>query len=54
MNHRRLGRTGLEVSEIPGMRSIRTVERNLAVDGGLAEEQVERLRAHRWERDFYR
>ena len=39
---------------IPGMRSIRNVERNLAVSGGLPAEQVERLHAHRWIRDFYR
>lgn len=41
---------------IPGMRSIRNVERNCAAgDGrGLPREQVERLRAHRWVRDFYR
>jgi len=41
---------------IPGMRSIRNVDRNCAAgDGrGLAREQVERLHAHRWVRDFYR
>jgi aryl-alcohol dehydrogenase-like predicted oxidoreductase len=41
---------------IPGMRSIRNVERNCAAgDGrGLAREQVEQLHAHRWVRDFYR
>jgi aryl-alcohol dehydrogenase-like predicted oxidoreductase len=41
---------------IPGMRSIRNVERNCAVgDGnGLPPEQVEKLRAHRWIRNFYR
>jgi aryl-alcohol dehydrogenase-like predicted oxidoreductase len=41
---------------IPGMRSIRNVERNCAVgDGkGLPREQVEKLHAHRWVRDFYR
>jgi aryl-alcohol dehydrogenase-like predicted oxidoreductase len=40
---------------IPGMRSVRNVERNTAVgDGrGLPAEQVERLRAHRWVRNFY-
>ena len=41
---------------IPGMRSVRNVERNAAVgDGrGLPEEQLEKLRgAHRWERNFY-
>jgi len=41
---------------IPGMRSIRNVERNCAVgDGrGLPEEQLAKLRgAHRWERNFY-
>jgi aryl-alcohol dehydrogenase-like predicted oxidoreductase len=41
---------------IPGMRSIRNVERNMAVgDGrGLTAEQVEKLHAHRWVRNFYR
>jgi aryl-alcohol dehydrogenase-like predicted oxidoreductase len=39
---------------IPGMRSLRNVERNMAVSGGLSEEQVRRLHAHRWVRDFYR
>ena len=41
---------------IPGMRSIRNVERNCAAgDGrGLPPDQVERLHAHRWVRDFYR
>jgi aryl-alcohol dehydrogenase-like predicted oxidoreductase len=41
---------------IPGMRTIRNVERNCAVgDGkGLPAEQVERLHAHRWVRNFYR
>jgi aryl-alcohol dehydrogenase-like predicted oxidoreductase len=41
---------------IPGMRSIRNVERNVAAgDGrGLPREQVERLHAHRWDRNFYR
>ena len=40
---------------IPGMRSLRNVERNAAVgDGrGLPEEQVAALKAHRWERNFY-
>jgi aryl-alcohol dehydrogenase-like predicted oxidoreductase len=40
---------------IPGMRSVRNVERNTAVgDGrGLPPEQVEKLRGHRWDRDFY-
>lgn len=41
---------------IPGMRSMRNVERNMAVgDGeGLPEDLVARLHAHRWERNFYR
>jgi aryl-alcohol dehydrogenase-like predicted oxidoreductase len=41
---------------IPGMRSVRNVERNCAIaDGrGLPPEQVELLHAHRWVRDFYR
>ncbi|MDQ3912438.1 MAG: aldo/keto reductase [Actinomycetota bacterium] len=40
---------------IPGMRSMRNVERNIAVaDGrGLPEEQVRKLKAHRWVRNFY-
>jgi aryl-alcohol dehydrogenase-like predicted oxidoreductase len=40
---------------IPGMRSLRNVERNVAASdaGGLAAEQRERLRAHRWVRNFY-
>jgi aryl-alcohol dehydrogenase-like predicted oxidoreductase len=40
---------------IPGMRSVRNVERNCqAGDGrGLPKEQVERLKAHRWEHNFY-
>lgn len=40
---------------IPGMRSVRNVERNTAVgDGaGLSADQVERLHAHRWVRSFY-
>jgi aryl-alcohol dehydrogenase-like predicted oxidoreductase len=40
---------------IPGMRSVRNVERNTAAgDGrGLRREQVERLRAHSWARDYY-
>jgi aryl-alcohol dehydrogenase-like predicted oxidoreductase len=40
---------------IPGMRSARHVEQNTAVgDGrGLPPEQVQRLKAHRWERNFY-
>jgi aryl-alcohol dehydrogenase-like predicted oxidoreductase len=38
---------------IPGMRSIRNVERNMAVQGGLPAEQVEQLHRHRWVRNFY-
>ena len=40
---------------IPGMRSVRNVERNMRVGdgGGLPEDQVLRLKAHRWVRDFY-
>jgi aryl-alcohol dehydrogenase-like predicted oxidoreductase len=43
-------------SVIPGMRSVRNVERNAAVgDGaGLPDEQLQALKRHRWERDFYR
>jgi aryl-alcohol dehydrogenase-like predicted oxidoreductase len=41
---------------IPGMRSVRNVERNCAIgDGlGLTNGQRETLRAHRWPRNFYR
>ncbi len=40
---------------IPGMRSVRNVERNTALgDGeGLPVETVEKLRGHAWERNFY-
>ena len=40
---------------IPGMRSVRNVERNMAVgDGeGLPREQVRALKSHRWDRNFY-
>jgi aryl-alcohol dehydrogenase-like predicted oxidoreductase len=40
---------------IPGMRSVRNVERNMAVGvgSGLPEDQVRRLKAHRWVRNFY-
>jgi aryl-alcohol dehydrogenase-like predicted oxidoreductase len=40
---------------IPGMRSVRNVERNMVVgDGeGLPEDQVQRLKSHRWDRNFY-
>jgi aryl-alcohol dehydrogenase-like predicted oxidoreductase len=40
---------------IPGMRSVRNVERNAAVgDGrGLPDERVEALKRHRWVRNFY-
>lgn len=40
---------------IPGMRSVRNVERNCQVgDGrGLPKEQLEKLKAHRWVRNFY-
>ncbi len=43
-------------SVIPGMRSVRNVERNAAVgDGcGLPDEQVAALKKHRWDRNFYR
>ena len=41
---------------IPGMRSLRNVERNVAVsDGrGVPDGWRDKLRAHRWVRDFYR
>jgi aryl-alcohol dehydrogenase-like predicted oxidoreductase len=41
---------------IPGMRSVRNVERNCQIgDGkGLPQETLHKLKAHRWDRDFYR
>jgi aryl-alcohol dehydrogenase-like predicted oxidoreductase len=41
---------------IPGMRSLRNVERNTAAgDGrGLPAEQVAKLKEHRWIRNWYR
>lgn len=40
---------------IPGMRSVRNVEKNMVVgDGkGLPEDQVEKLKEYRWVRSFY-
>lgn len=40
---------------IPGMRSVRNVERNTAVSDGrsLTADQMAVLREHRWQRDFY-
>jgi aryl-alcohol dehydrogenase-like predicted oxidoreductase len=40
---------------IPGMRSVRNVERNMWVGAGkgLPEGQVQRLKTHRWVRNFY-
>jgi len=40
---------------IPGMRSVRNVERNLAAadKGGLSGAELSRLKAHRWDRNFY-
>jgi aryl-alcohol dehydrogenase-like predicted oxidoreductase len=40
---------------IPGMRSVRNVERNLAAvgRGPLTAEQLDAVRPHRWERNFY-
>jgi len=42
-------------SVIPGMRSVRNVEKNMAVaDGrGMPEDQAQRLKHHRWVRNFY-
>ena len=42
-------------SVIPGMRSVRNVEANMAVgDGqGLTADAVAKLEAHRWDRNFY-
>lgn len=41
---------------IPGMRSVRNVERNAAVSDGvpLSADQLDVLAKHRWERNFYR
>ncbi|MCM2414082.1 MULTISPECIES: aldo/keto reductase [unclassified Streptomyces] len=40
---------------IPGMRSVRNVERNTALSDGrpLSAEQLDVLAKHRWQRDFY-
>jgi Aldo/keto reductase family len=40
---------------IPGMRCVRNVERNMSVANGegLTKEQIQRLKAHRWARNFY-
>ncbi len=40
---------------IPGMRTIRNAERNMAIgDGkGLTEEQIQKLKKHRWIRNYY-
>ncbi|HEV2874534.1 MAG TPA: aldo/keto reductase [Thermoleophilaceae bacterium] len=40
---------------IPGMRSLRNVERNIAASdaGPLPDEERDKLRAHRWVRNFY-
>ena len=40
---------------IPGMRSVRNVERNLAAadKGALSGAEVSRLKAYRWDRNFY-
>ena len=42
-------------SVIPGMRTIRNVERNTALGDGqrLSAERVAALKAHRWDRNFY-
>ncbi|WEX76224.1 aldo/keto reductase [Sinorhizobium numidicum] len=41
---------------IPGMRSVRNVERNCTIGGGrgLGDQKLAALRAHRWPRNFYR
>ena len=40
---------------IPGMRTVRNAERNMAIgDGkGLTEEQIQKLKKHRWIRNYY-
>ena len=41
---------------IPGMRSVRNVERNIAISDGrmLLPEQLQKLKAYRWVRDYYK
>ncbi|MFL5626435.1 MAG: aldo/keto reductase [Ktedonobacteraceae bacterium] len=41
---------------IPGMRSVRNVERNIAISDGrtLLPEQLQKLKRYRWVRDFYK
>ncbi|HLZ59959.1 MAG TPA: aldo/keto reductase [Ktedonosporobacter sp.] len=41
---------------IPGMRSVRNVERNLALSDGrtLSPDQLQKIKPHRWVRDFYK
>lgn len=41
---------------IPGMRSVSHVDRNVAISDGhvLSSEQLQKLKAHRWVRDFYK
>ena len=40
---------------IPGMRSVRNVEANAAAveQGPLSEDELEKMRGHRWVRNFY-
>ncbi|GAC1372657.1 MAG: aldo/keto reductase [Ktedonobacteraceae bacterium] len=42
-------------SVIPGMRTVHNAERNMAIgDGkGLTEEQIQKLKKHRWVRNYY-
>jgi aryl-alcohol dehydrogenase-like predicted oxidoreductase len=48
-------RNAVASTVIPGMRSVRNVERNCQVsDGrGLPDEMLRKLKAHRWDRNFY-
>jgi len=51
MNYRRLGRTGLEISEIGY--GAWGIGKSMGDGRGLPAETVERLHAHRWDRNFY-
>lgn len=38
---------------IPGMRTVRNVDRNTVIEGALSDSQLQILARHRWERNFY-
>ncbi|WP_373559265.1 aldo/keto reductase [Streptomyces sp. Ag82_G6-1] len=50
-----LSHPAVSTAVIPGMRSVRKVERNTALSDGrpLADEQLATLAGHRRQRDFY-